>query len=85
MIRRNARKLLIVPGAERLRLFQMGQSIRVVPGFKFAQPKKTPRRSGCRGQLRQLLEAGGGFGKMISVVLQRSEIPPALLPVRADL
>ncbi len=55
----------------------------VVPRFEFTQSQKGPSGTNLGVQFDHLTESGKGFCKVVAVIEQGSEIPPAFVPVRA--
>ena len=58
---------------------------RIVLGFEGAQAPETPRGAQLRIQFNHFFEGRLGFSKVIRVVQQRTDIPPAFLPLRVAL
>ena len=84
MICRNAREIHVIASANRLRSFEMRKRVFIILRFKFAQTEKSPCRAYLRRENYEFLQSRDRFRVVIGVVLERPEIPPALLPIRAD-
>ena len=82
MVRSNFGQFSIVPVALPIRVLQMNQRTLVVFGFKFRQSQKSQRRAHLRTQRNQALQGRDGFGVMVPIVVQRTQVPPALGPIR---
>ena len=72
-----------VVDSEGLGFFEMAQSIGEVPGLELGKPKQAPGRAQIRREPDNMQERGLGVCELIRAILERPEIPPALLPFQA--
>src|ERR1022692_1745583 len=84
MISGNARNLGIIAGSEFLPLLQVVKRLLVVVSLELAEAEKIPRRPVAGIELHNFFESGCCFDEVVCVVLERSQVPPALFPVGAD-
>ena len=61
---------------------KVGECRGIVLGFEGGETKETPRRAQLRVQLNDFREGRAGFSKVVRVVLQGTEVPPPLFPLR---